>query len=78
MMHDGEVSTDEVRFFLGYSGWSPGQLEEELKENAWIITNATSNHIFKTPFDDLWRITMKEMGGVYNTMAGYPENPALN
>ncbi len=78
MMHDGEIQPDEVRFFLGYSGWSPGQLEDEMKDNAWIITDATSHHIFETPFDLLWKNTMREMGGIYNTMAGYPENPALN
>jgi putative transcriptional regulator len=78
MMHDGEITAKDIRFFLGYSGWSPNQLEEELKGNSWIITQATSQHIFGTPYDDLWRTTMKEMGGVYNTMAGYPENPALN
>ena len=78
MIHNGEITDNEVRFFLGYSGWSPKQLEDELKDNSWIVTQATSKHIFNTPFDDLWRTTMKEMGGVYNTMAGYPENPALN
>ena len=78
MMNNGEITPDEVRFFLGYSGWSPGQVEDELKDNAWIITPATHHHIFETPFDSLWKNTMKEMGGIYNTMAGYPENPALN
>jgi putative transcriptional regulator len=78
MLGKGEIQIDQVRFFLGYSGWSAGQLEDELKENAWIITQATNQHIFSTPYDNLWKNTMKEMGGVYNTMAGYPENPGLN
>ncbi len=78
MMSNGEVNSDEIRFFLGYSGWSPSQLHEELKDNGWIITTATSQHIFETPFDALWKNTMKDMGGIYNTMASYPENPALN
>lgn len=78
MMANGSISPDEVRFFLGYSGWSPGQLDEELKDNAWIVTQATAQHIFATPYDSLWKNTMREMGGIYNTMAGYPENPTLN
>jgi|ERR1043165_2123405 putative transcriptional regulator len=78
MMAEGLIGADEVRFFLGYSGWSPGQLEEELKDNAWIITDATHEHIFETPFDSLWKETMKNMGGIYHTMATYPENPTLN
>ncbi len=78
LMTKGEIQPYEVRFFLGYSGWSAGQLEEEMKDNAWIVTQATSGHIFSTPFDNLWKSTMKDMGGIYNTMAGYPENPTLN
>lgn len=78
MMRTGEISPDEVRFFLGYSGWSPGQLEVEMKDNAWIIGQASHHYIFQTPFDLLWKNSMRDMGGVYNTMAGYPENPALN
>jgi len=75
---NGLVSPDEVRFFLGYSGWSPGQLEDELKENSWIITQANYRHIFEMHHDLIWKDTMKKMGGVYHTMASYPENPALN
>jgi putative transcriptional regulator len=72
------VASDDVRFFLGYSGWSFGQLDEELKSNSWVVTDAGYKHIFETPADNLWKEVMKNMGGVYNTMAGYPENPTLN
>lgn len=78
MMANGEITTEHVRFFLGYSGWSSGQLDEELKDNSWIIADANAHHIFDTPHEHLWKIIMKEMGGVYTTMAGYPENPTLN
>lgn len=78
MMASGEVKPDEVRFFLGYSGWSPGQLEDELKDNSWIIADASSQHLFDVPHELLWKSIMKELGGVYTTMAGYPENPTLN
>lgn len=78
MMADGEITTGDVRFFLGYSGWSSGQLDEELKDNSWIIADANASHLFETPHEQLWKVIMKEMGGVYNTMAGYPENPTLN
>lgn len=78
MIASGEIKPDDIRFFLGYSGWSPGQVEQEMLDNSWIITRATSDLIFKTPTAALWRTVMKNMGGVYDTMAGYPENPTFN
>ncbi len=78
MIANEEIGPDDIRFYLGYSGWSPGQINQELKDNSWIITPANYNRIFKIPIADLWRAVMKEMGGVYDTMAGYPENPTLN
>lgn len=78
MLREEKITTDEIRFYLGYSGWEIGQLDNEVRENSWIITQATHKHIFQTQYDILWRDVMKNMGGVYSTMAGYPENPALN
>lgn len=72
------VSMQDVRFFLGYSGWGLGQLAEEVKDNSWIINTATHADIFKTDYTSLWKTVMNNMGGVYETMAGYPENPLLN
>lgn len=78
MIEKGDIAPNEVHFFLGYSGWSLGQLDEELKNNSWIITGATQKYIFETPADNLWKEVMKEMGGIYETMSSYPENPILN
>ena len=78
LMELGEIETDKIRFFLGYSGWSPDQLLQELKVNSWILSPAKSDHIFRVNYENLWKEVMVEMGGIYNTMASYPENPTLN
>lgn len=78
MIKQGKAGINDVHFFLGYSGWSVGQLEDELKENSWIVTKASYKYVFQTSPDELWKSVMKNMGGVYQTMSGYPENPALN
>jgi putative transcriptional regulator len=78
LLSTGKISQKEVRFYLGYSGWGVGQLDQELKDNSWIITPATAKDIFQTKHEILWKEVMKNMGGVYDTMAGYPENPILN
>ena len=74
----GSISPKDIKFYLGYSGWASGQLSQELADNSWIITRATEKHLFNTPVSSLWKEVMKDKGGVYNTMAGYPENPTLN
>ncbi len=78
LIENRQVSSNDIHFFLGYSGWSWGQLDEELKSNSWVIANAGYKDIFETPAENLWKDIMKNMGGIYNTMAGYPENPTLN
>ena len=78
MINDGLIKSTEIRFFLGYSGWAPGQLEEEMKENSWIVTNANSEEIFKLEDNAFWPSILKRMGGKYKLLANYPIDPRLN
>jgi putative transcriptional regulator len=78
LIQNGKITPGEIRFYLGYSGWGVGQLNQEMKDNSWIISKANYKYIFQTPNEVIWKEIMKDMGGVYNTMAGYPENPTLN
>lgn len=50
--------TEQVKFFLGFSGWGPGQLEAELAEEAWVTQKATSQHVFSEN-PDLWEDLMR-------------------
>ena len=47
---------------LGYAGWEPNQLEEELKQNSWLHTQATPDILFHTPYRTRWQQTLKQMG----------------
>lgn len=78
LISSGEVSPDNFIFFLGYSGWSEGQLEDELEENSWILHPAKSRHIFRHSTRPLWKQVLREMGGDYAMMVNFPENPILN
>jgi putative transcriptional regulator len=49
-------------FALGYAGWSPGQLEIEMQENAWLTVPAADNILFDTPIEDMWVRAMSVMG----------------
>jgi len=47
---------------LGYAGWSPGQLEQELGDNFWILTPASEDIIFNTPFDERLNAAVAQLG----------------
>jgi putative transcriptional regulator len=51
-----------TRLIVGYSGWGPGQLEEELKASAWLLSDVDSNLLFDTPADQLWAAAIRRLG----------------
>lgn len=77
LINEGIVEPAQVRFFLGYSGWSPNQLEGEIEENAWLVTRVESKKIMSAD-KDIWKKTLDELGKKYKVWANFPENPAMN
>jgi len=47
---------------LGYSGWGPGQLEREIRENGWLIADCDAELVFETPLYDKWRAALGRIG----------------
>lgn len=78
MIGTGEVTTADIKFFLGYSGWTPGQLQEEIDKNVWIVNNNAANKLFNLEADTLWRNILRQMGGKYKVLSNYPVDPRLN
>ena len=78
LYRDGTASDENVRLFLGYAGWSPGQLEEEIGMDGWIVTPAQMHFVFSSDAERLWRTVLRAMGGTYATMANFPDDPRLN
>jgi putative transcriptional regulator len=77
---DGElIKKEDIKFFVGYSGWAPGQLKDELELNSWIIyRNVGVNQIFDTNVDSLWKEVLSNMGGKYKIISNFPVDPRLN
>ena len=73
-----QLDLTKFKFFIGYSGWSPGQLNEELEEKSWVVTDATMQDIYTEKPDLLWRTVLENMGKDYAVLANFPEDPALN
>ncbi len=73
------ISEDDIRFFLGYSGWSSLQLDEELSSKSWIIIkNEYASAIIQKSSNAFWKEKMIELGGNYLIWSNAPENPNLN
>ncbi len=72
------VSVNDIKFYVGYSGWSPGQLEDELIHGSWIIAPVDSNYIFKLKNVDLWKKVLEHKGENFEIIAQMPENFFLN
>lgn len=79
LINKGAISNDNIRFFLGYTGWDENQLENEMESNSWIITsNSYENKIIGKSATHFWKEQILELGGEYLIWSNAPENPYLN
>ncbi len=78
LLQTNQLKTDAIKFFMGYSGWSEGQLEGELEEKAWIIVNTKPEILFRDEEKSLWASVVKSLGANYAMMVNFPEDPQLN
>ena len=79
LINEEKITEDDIRFFLGYSGWSSEQLDNELASNSWILVeNEYKNNIIKELKTTFWKEKMQELGGDYLLWSNAPENPKLN
>jgi putative transcriptional regulator len=67
-----------IRVFAGYSGWSPGQLEEEVTSGSWFVFDALPGDAFVDRPDDLWPMVLRRQGGMLAAVAHFPADVALN
>ena len=74
----GVVTKNDVKFFLGYSGWDNGQLEDEMKENSWLVQVISKELLLSETDEDLWKKVIKESNSLISPMADFPEDPSLN
>lgn len=78
LLYAGKIAPEQVRFFVGYSGWSPEQLQTEIKSQSWFVTDIDKDLVMDTEVDDLWRHIMKKFGRKGEMIANMPEDPSLN
>lgn len=75
---NNEIEPAKIRFYVGYSGWSDGQLQEEMKEKTWLTVKATRKLVFHENYEEIWKDALKHLGGDYEIMVNFPIDPQLN
>ncbi|PIF01194.1 MAG: transcriptional regulator [Maribacter sp.] len=79
LINEGVIKDGDIRFFLGYSGWSSLQLDQELSSKSWIVVpNKYASSIIQKSSVAFWKEKMLELGGNYLIWSNAPENPSLN
>jgi putative transcriptional regulator len=78
LLNTGVMMPSEIRFFLGYAGWTPGQLEAEFEEGSWYTADASRELIFSDNYERMWSRSVRSKGGEYQIIANSPELPGLN
>jgi len=72
-----KITSKQILFFVGYSGWSKEQLEREISEGSWVVTPLNPIQIMAGT-EDLWLKTVRELGTKFRPWTLYPEDPSLN
>ena len=78
MIKKGTIDPARIRFYIGYSGWSSGQLTTEMNEKTWLTVKATRSLIFHHQYEEIWKDALRQLGGEYEMMINFPIDPQLN
>ena len=78
LMHDKQITKNKIRFFVGYSGWDGEQLNNEIREDSWIVENVKNDLCMKYSTPDLWSHIIKKQKKKYAIWTNMPKDPNLN
>jgi putative transcriptional regulator len=78
LINSGNIDPAKIRFYIGYSGWGTGQLKAEMQEKTWLTVEASRALIFHDRAEEIWKDSLKHLGGEYEMMINFPIDPQLN
>jgi len=78
MIEHGKVKQDEVRFFVGYSGWDAGQLNKEMNAKQWLVGDNSTNDAFLINYSELWKTKLEQTKQSYGIFAEIGFDPSVN
>jgi len=78
LLIDQVIKNTDIRFFLGYSGWGTHQLDDEIINNSWFVSENDFENIFSVDDESLWKNKLMQKGGEYKIWANAPSDIHLN
>lgn len=78
VLNMGLVDRSRIKFFIGYSGWDSGQLDNEMEQHSWIVSEVSDQLFFDQTETEIWPTSLRKMGKEFAVMANYPIDPSLN
>ncbi|TXF88393.1 YqgE/AlgH family protein [Neolewinella aurantiaca] len=78
LIRQGLMTPSDVRFFVGYSGWSENQLEQEMVNGSWVPAAMDPNYVFRSPPDTLWSQVMHHKGNAFSVIADMKDEAKFN
>lgn len=78
LLLNGRIDPEKIKFFIGYSGWEKGQLDAEISEHSWLTATANRKLVFETDPEEIWKESLRHLGGKYEQMIHFPIDPQLN
>ncbi|OQC04716.1 MAG: hypothetical protein BWX77_00022 [Bacteroidetes bacterium ADurb.Bin090] len=73
-----ESAKDNIRFFVGYSGWVEEQLEAEIRDDSWLVGRISPKEVFQSRSSTMWKKCLRQLGDKYSVWSKYPLIPSLN
>jgi putative transcriptional regulator len=78
MMETNQITQNEIRFFIGYAGWNPKQLDREISEKSWVLSHTNAQEVINKEPEKLWRDHLRSMGKDYAIWSNFPQDPSFN
>lgn len=78
LLESGLIKRNNIRFYVGYSGWSEGQLDEELQYGSWIVSDWYANYTFQSQPKKLWEQAMSHKGDSFSIISQISNNNPNN
>lgn len=78
MIENNELKSNEIKFYIGYSGWSAGQIDVEMEKEMWLIQQANYNELISMPPNKMWGNELDKINSGFKAFSDYPFDPSLN
>ena len=78
LIQRGLLVKSSVKFFVGYSGWSSGQLQGELDSDSWMVADTDYKNLMRNASNEIWGDELKRMGSSYSILSNFPQDPWMN